>query len=279
MRRLALRTSALTLLLGLTILAAEAASIVVAPTAVYIDHQTRSASVTLFNPGDTAEEVTIDAVFGYPATADDGTLYLHLDPDTDDPRSAAPWLRAFPRQVMVPPGARQVVRLLGEPPADLPDGEYWSRLVVTSRGQSIPVDAPPGSQGVRVGLDLEVRTVIAATYRKGAVDTGLDVGALDALVTDGSLRLRPRLVRQGSAAWIGTLRLALHDASGTEVRSWTEQVAVYEVYHRAFSYDVRDLPPGSYTLRAVFSTNRDDIPAAFRLPTADQVHVAGVVVP
>jgi hypothetical protein len=279
MRRLALRTSALTLLLGLTILAAEAASIVVAPTAVYIDHRTRSASVTLFNPSDTPEEVTIDAVFGYPATSDDGTLYLHLDPDTDDPRSAAPWLRAFPRQVVVAPGARQVVRLLGEPPADLPDGEYWSRLVITSRGQSIPVDAPPGAQGVRVGLDLEVRTVIAATYRKGPVETRLEVGALEPSVTDGTLRLRPRLVRQGSAAWIGSLRLSLHDAAGAEVRNWSEQVAVYEVYEREFSYDVADLPSGSYTLRAVFSTDRGDIPAAFRLPTSEQVLEAGVVLP
>jgi len=279
MRRLALRTSALTLLLGVTLLAAEAASIVVAPTAVYIDHQTRSASVTLFNPGDTAEEVTIDAVFGYPATSDDGTLYLHLDPDSDDPRSAASWLRAFPRQVVVAPGARQVVRLLGEPPADLPDGEYWSRLVITSRGQSIPVDAPPGSQGVRVGLDLEVRTVIAATYRKGPMQTGLDVGDLDASVTDGTLRLRPRLVRQGSAAWIGSLRLSLVNGSGTEVAGWTEQVAAYEVYHREFSYDVGSLPSGSYTLRAVFSTDREDIPAPFRLRTPDVVRETGVVIP
>lgn len=279
MRRVALRTSALTLLLGATLLAAEAASIVVAPTAVYIDHQTRSASVTLFNPGDTAEEVTIDAVFGYPATADDGTLYLHLDPDTDDPRSASSWLRAFPRQVVVAPGARQVVRLLGEPPADLPDGEYWSRLVITSRGQSIPVDAPPGSQGVRVGLDLEVRTVIAATYRKGPVDTGLDVGTLETSVTDGMLRLRPRLVRQGSAAWIGSLRLALVDATDVEVRHWTEQVAVYELYHREFAYDVSGLPGGGYTLRAVFSTDRDDIPAPFRLPSEALVREAGVVLP
>ncbi|TVP42677.1 MAG: hypothetical protein EA350_14960 [Gemmatimonadales bacterium] len=273
------RVAALTLLLGTLFLGAEAASIVVAPTAVYIDHQTRSAEVVLFNPSDVAEEVTVEAVFGYPATRDDGSLYLELEEDSTNPRSAASWIRPFPRRMIIQPGARQVVRLLGEPPADLPDGEYWTRLVFTARGQSLPVSASAGSPPVRVGLDLEVRTIIAATYRKGTVDTGLEVSDLDPRVEADTLHLRPLLVRRGSAAWIGAFHLRLLLANGAEVRGWQEQVAVYDRYHRAFAYPLEGLPAGTYTLEARLTTRRDDVPAGFRLAAPDWTQSVSVRVP
>ncbi len=271
-----LRTTALTLALGAGLLVIEAGSVVVAPTAVYLDHQTRASSVVLYNPGTEPEEVTVEAVLGYPTTGDDGTLYLHLEEEAQDPRSAAPWIRAFPRQVVVGPGERRTVRLLGEPPADLPDGEYWTRLIFTSRGQSLPVDAPPGAGGVQVGLDLEVRTVIAATYRKGAVATGLEVVGFEPRQEEGALRFRSRLERSGTAAWIGLLQLELRNAQGAAVQAWEEQVAVYDRYDRAFAFPLETLPPGTYQLHARFTTDREDVPEAFRLEAPDVVLTAEV---
>ena len=262
------RSFALATLLGLGLLTAEALSIVVAPTAVYLEHQTRSATVTLFNPGTTPEEVTISTLFGYPATDAEGRLHLHTDETDQDPRSAAGWLRAYPQRVVVAPGQRQVVRLLGEPPADLPDGEYWARLAITSSGQSAPVGGVSGDSDVRVGVNMQVRTVIAANYRKGAVSTGLRVEEFQPWIEDGRLRLRPRLLRQGSAAYISELTLQLVDPNNQVAREWTEQVAVYREYHRLFDYDVSDLGPGPFRLRAHFTTDRDDVPEGFRLRTA-----------
>ncbi len=262
-----IRSLTLTVLLGMGVLTAEALSIVVAPTAVYLEHSTRSATVTLFNPGTTPEEVTISTLFGYPTTDEDGRLHLFTDEAGDDPRSAAGWLRAYPQRVVVGPGERQVVRLLGEPPADLPDGEYWARLAITSGAESTQVGTVPGESDVRVGLDMRVRTVIAANYRKGSITTGLEIEDFQPWIEDGRLRLRPRLLRQGSAAYISALTLTLTDPNGEVVREWQEQVAVYREYHRLFEYDVSDLGPGPFRLRAQFSTDRDDVPAAFRLRT------------
>lgn len=273
------RTAILTPALGLFLLAGEAFSIVVAPTAVFMTDRSPAATLTLFNPGDVPEEVEIEAVFGYPRTNEEGRVHLHLPEEDEDLRSAAGWLRAFPQRVIVAPGERQTVRILASPPPDLADGEYWARLVVTSRGQQVPVTGAPGDD-IRVGLSLEVRTVLAATFRKGEVSTGLRVEELEPWVEDETLLFRPRLVREGSAAYVAALTVELVDDQGTVVRDWSERIAVYREYDRLFRYSVDGLPSGTYTVRFALSTDdRDDVPRPFRLGSPDVEELAEVVIP
>jgi P pilus assembly chaperone PapD len=255
---------------------AEAFAIVVAPTAVYITDGEPASVVTLYNPSNVPEEVTVGTLFGYPTTDEDGRLYLHVDSAGDDPRSAADWIRALPRRVVVPPGERRVVRLLARPPVGTPDGEYWTRLVLTSRGQRIPVEGGD-SASVSVGLNMQVRTIISVTYRQGAVTTSVGVDELDAEFRGDSLVVRPGLARLGEGAYIGTMRLALATSDGVEVASWEEQVAVYRAYARRYAYEVPDIPPGTYQLVIRLTTERDDIPPEDRL-VSDPVEVAVEVV-
>lgn len=263
----ALRTLMLTLAGSLFLLVGEAVSVVVAPTAVYIDHRTRSATVSLFNPSSRSEEISIQAAFGYPATDGEGELRLHLEETSRDPRSAADWIRAYPERLVLAPGERQVVRLLVEPPADLADGEYWSRLIVTSRGRQLPVDRGERDD-IRVGMDLELRTVISANYRKGPLATGVRVEDLEATAHDGRLHLRTHLAREGNAAYVGTMRFAVESTGGETVRNWQQQVAVYRAYDRRFTRSLGELPPGEYRLHVELTTERSDIAPRHRLRTA-----------
>ena len=248
------------LILGVT---ATARSVLVAPHHIFIDHSVRSATVQLFNPSDQTEEVEIETLFGYPATDSTGRVYLYSEPDENiaaaNSRSAAGWIRAFPRRVTVRPGQRQTVRLLAQPPADLPDGEYWTRIVVHARGQRVPLSGIPDSASIQVGLDLEVRTLIALTYRKGELNTGVRLSEVEPRIEGDSLFIRPLLERNGAAAYIGVLRTEIVDATGEVARTWEEQVAVYESLHRQLRYSVTDLAPGPYTVRLTAATDRDDI--------------------
>ncbi|MDT8341452.1 MAG: hypothetical protein RQ751_08075, partial [Longimicrobiales bacterium] len=260
-------------------LSGRVAAIAVAPTAVYLRDGAAGEAVTLYNPSDTPEEVTVSAVFGYPTTDSDGRLYLLVDSAGDDPRSAVPWIQALPRRLVVPPGERRTVRLLARPPAGTPDGEYWARLVFAARGQTLPVAGAPDSTGVQVGLSLEVRTVIAVSYRRGAVSTGVDVVGFEPRVEGDSLVVRPDFRRTGAAAYIGRLDFTLLDATGTPVRRWDEQIAVYRTYHRRYAYPVDDLPAGRYTLALRMGTDREDVPPHARLPTEPVERTAEVVLP
>jgi P pilus assembly chaperone PapD len=258
--------------------AGAAQAIVVAPHHVFIDHRTRSGVLYLFNPGDRPEEVTVELVFGYPVSDSAGNVSVQLieDPSPEEP-SAAGWMRAFPRRARVAPGQRQAVRLLAQPPLSLADGEYWTRVVVASRPTEPPVTA--ADTGVRVGLTLEVRTVIPVTYRKGAVSTGVDVTGLQTAVEGDSVVVRVGMRRLGSAAYLGTMRLALRDTLGVARAEWDQHVAVYHDLLRRASLPVAGLPPGTYNLHLRIDTERSDLEARNVLSAQPLEAIWGVRLP
>ena len=275
--RTLLRILAWTALLQVGSLASEALAIVVAPTAIYLRDGSPAEVIHLFNSSSEIEEVTVETVFGYPATDDNGKLRLEF-PEGEDERSAAEWIQVLPRRIEVPPGERRALRILARPPAGTPEGEYWTRLVITSRGRKLPVEGAD-SPGIQVGLGLTVRTVIALTYRHGEVTTGLSVGGLAPELVGDSLVMRPDLRRSGNGAYIGRMDVTLVDARGETVRSWQEQVAVYRTYNRRYAYPVDGLAPGEYRLHLRLGTDREDIPEEDRLPAPPVEVSAPVVVP
>jgi hypothetical protein len=248
----------------------------VAPHAVYIDHLTRSASITLYNPGSTAIEVAISSFFGYPVTDSAGQFELY-EPDSVDSSmpSASAWVEAYPKRMQVAPLQRQTVRILARPPRDLADGEYWARVVISAKEGAPPVTVAD-SAGIRVGLNLEIRSIIPLTYRKGPMQTGVRVGDLRVMTSGDSMRVSARLTRQGNAAYIGTAKGVLTDAAGKEVAAFEEPIAVYYEITPTFPLPRAGLQAGAYRLRFELSSTRPDIAPDLLLkapPARDSVEV------
>ncbi len=268
MRKLRTVQSGLALALGaLAVQPLLGWAVLVAPHAVFIDARTRTAQVYLINTGSAAEEVTVETKFGYPATDSLGNIFVRLvdEPEQGVP-SAAAWVRAFPRRVVVQPGERQVVRLLAQPPAGLPEGEYWTRLIVTSRGAQVAVQ---GSDSVmRAGVSLVVSTIISVTFRHGRVETGLRLDDFRAEDAGDSLVAWVGLTRQGNAAYLGTTWIRLRDAAGRVVQEWETPTAVYFGLHRRFAFALDSVPPGAYTAQLEMTTVRSDLPPTNILPAA-----------
>ncbi len=265
-----LRIGALLAALAFPFASALAQGVLVAPHAIVIDHRTRSGSLSLYNPGDDPAEVTLSTFFGYPVTDSAGDFELKTveQPDPSAP-SAAGWVEAFPKRMLLAPKERQTVRLLARPPARLPDGEYWARLVVAAKGGTVPVTGVGDSTGITVGLNLEVRTVLPLQYRKGAVATSVRLSRLAAAVEGDSLAVRMRLVRMGTAAFIGTVRGALADSAGRTVATFNSPVSVYYEMEPRVTAAIPGgkLAPGTYRLRVEVAGEREDLAAEVLLPT------------
>lgn len=247
-----------------------AQGVLVAPHSVVMDHRTRSGSLSLYNPGDDPAEVTLSTFFGYPVTDSAGDFELRMveRPDAAMP-SAAGWVEAFPKRMLLGPKERQTVRLLARPPARLPDGEYWARLVVAAKGGTVPVTGVDDSSGITVGLNLEVRTVLPLQYRKGAVATAVRLSRLAAAVEGDSLAVRMRLDRVGTAAFIGTVRGALADSAGRTVATLSSPLAVYYDMEPRLTAALPGgaLPPGRYRLRVEVAAEREDLAPEVLLPS------------
>ena len=136
-----------------------------------IDDRTRTSAITLVNNGTAPAEVTLGTAFGIPVSDSAGAMRLATFASVDDSMpSAAEFVHAYPAQFVLLPGGRRIVRLIATPPAGTQDGEYWARLVVTTRAaRTRPADADDGADvgAAHVGIDLEIRSLLPIFYRQG----------------------------------------------------------------------------------------------------------------
>ena len=260
-----MRRRVLLLIPALLALPAVIEAIYVSPTAVFMDDRTRAGQITIGNSGDTPEEAVIDIRFGFPDADSAGTPYVRF---VEDPgpefNSSADWIRAFPQRVRLEPRSQQVVRILARPPEGLPDGEYYTRMIVTGRGASLPVTSTDTT--VRAGLNLEIRLVTSVTYRKGRVSTGITVRGGHAEHTDDSLSVWAHLAREGNAAWLGVADVELVTTSGTQVRRWSMPLSVHYPVRRRFAYTLEGVEPGDYRVRLRMRAERPDLQEGQALP-------------
>lgn len=239
---------------------AAAQGVLIAPTAVFIDARTRAASLMVVNPNDQPAEIEIGTLFGYPVTDSAGQLVLKTveQPDSTMP-SAAAWVRPFPRRMTLPPRAQQTVRLFVSPPPGLPDGEYWARLVVTARGGQLPITQETDTGSVRVGLSVEVRTILPVLYRKGKQQGGITLSALATERRGDSLLVRAHVERTGTAAALGTARGELVDSAGTVRAAFSAPVSAYYAIDPRFAMGLTSVPAGRYLLRLEIAPGRLDL--------------------
>ena len=247
------------LLLGLAG-TARAQGVIVAPHAVYMDARTRSASVTLYNPGTEPAEVTISSFYGYPVTDSLGQFML-AQPDSVLPSmpSAASWIEAFPRRMTIPPLQRQTIRLLARPPQGLADGEYWSRLIISAKGGSLPVTGVDSASNISVALNAGTPDDHPPDLSQGEARDRHRGAATCASSTMGdSLLVRARLERQGTSAYIGTARGTLVDDHGKTVASFERPIAIYYDADPAFGLKAPG-PRDATCFRLELVTERTDI--------------------
>ncbi len=259
---------------------AAAQAILVAPQGVVLNNRERTGSIELYNPSARPSEITIRAVYGHPTTTPEGDLTLAIieQPDSTLP-SAAGFVDAFPRRLVLQPNQRQTIRLLARPPVGLPDGEYWARLIISAKDAEAPAVSAQDSVGVSVGLTLEVRTIIAVNYRNGAQRTGVQLGELAARTEGDSVVLRAPMQRTGTAAWIGLTTVKLLDPSGRMVASQTMQTAIYQSISPRFTFDRRTLVPGQYRISVDLTTDRPDVTQSTLLRSPPQHGETVVVLP
>lgn len=259
-----LRAAAATVL-AVVCLPAIIEAIYVSPTAVFIDDRTRATQVTIGNSGESPEEATVELKFGFLDADSAGTPYVRFveDPGPEFP-SAAEWIRAFPQRVRLEPKSQQVVRLLARPPENLPDGEYWTRMIVTGRGAAL--HAAGADSTVRATVNLEIRLVTSVTYRRGRVSTGVVVRGINVEAEGDSLTVWARMAREGNAAYHGTADIELVNARGTVVRRWSAALSVFYPLTRRFSFPLGAVEPGDYKVRLRVRAERPDLPEGKVLP-------------
>jgi len=235
------------------------AQVTISPTAVFLDKNSKVGSFYVSNPSNSAVEVRLGFEFAYPATDEDGRVYLNYEDEEAKERfSLVPHLRAFPTTFVLQPNERQTIRLVGRIPQNSDPGMYWTRMRVSSNQLTPPIgDVAEGQVSAQVSFQID--QVTAVLVQHGDAETGLEIHNTQASVENDRLTLLSDVERMGNSPFIGSVQTRIFDSNGQEVDSRRSSTSVYFRNNQRVEFDTSNWPAGQYTAETTFESQRNDI--------------------
>lgn len=238
------------------------AQVTIAPTNLFIDSQSRFGTYMIINGSNQAQEISIEFLFGYSDTDEQGNRSLvYDDPQKETQHSIADQVRAFPRNFTLQPGQRQIVRLRVNAPADLDDGTYWARIKTTSSPEAPPVELQ-STETVTARVGFKIEQITGLYLKKGDVTTGIVIGDMRTNQReDGILEVLADVNRIGNSPFLGTITANIYDSNNKKINipgNFVSTTIFFDGVHKQ-EVNVNSLAPGTYRAELVFETQRNDI--------------------
>lgn len=232
----------------------------ISPKRVVLDQGERTATVYIFNQGDTAATYTVELVDRVMLPS--GEIVAAGDRPDIAVSSASDLVQYTPRRITLEPRASQAIRVRARP-AGTGQGEYRSHLTVTALP---PEDTGFTAEKAVAGQDgLSIRVValfslsIPIILREGAVDSHATIenlAVVTAAETGGRPALSLDLVRNGANSVYGDVEVHAGSGATDRVVAAVRGVAVYpETPRRKVLIPLPDTVARGETVRIVY---RDD---------------------
>ena len=259
--------SARILVLFLVIIpAALHAAVNVYPTEVFVKPPNRSAPVTVKNPSDREVEVWLTFAYEYPVAFDSSGIRMESGDSTSlDEPNAVKWLRAIPQRFTLRPQESQVVRIYGTPPPGLRSGEYWARVVVSSK-ELKPATPLQDQGGMKIGMTIITNTVVPFHFRVGATTSNVTIRDANISGVGKGVHVRVLLDRQGNAAYWGRLTTKILSPGGKVIRTKESRIVVYKTMDYSTDVDLSGELTGSYTVELTVDNHHPSLSPEFRIP-------------
>jgi hypothetical protein len=238
----------------------------ISPALVLLTPSTKTVALDFLNASDTTLDAEVLLEFSSPRTNANGTIVDSISPGTS-PGSLTTWLSGLPQRVTLAPHEKKSVTLTVTVPPSTADGEYWGRIVVRRNGVAMRLPATVNGAATVINSNVNLRFATQVLYRQGPMSTGLQVSELTATPDRNAVRACMAMHRTGPAHVEGLARVVVRvEATGEEKPVVTAPISVYEDLRPCLS--ATGLAPGKYALVLTVDGERQDIPAAVRVPFA-----------
>ena len=255
------RTLPLMLLLALLVSKQSFGQISIAPTQVFIHEKQGAGEIFLTNTSEYPQEVSFEMKFGYPASTEEGAIFMMYDDSLNAKKSGLNNnIRLFPSRVVIPPNWSQTVRIQILSMRDKPEGVYWTRLLVSSSPVTPEVDGR-ATDGISTNIDYVLEQNIPLFYRHGDPGTGVHVANVKSTVDDstGELIVTPEIERTGSSPYLGTVYATLYDSENRRIENSEMPAYFYFRDWRRLKFGEIDASKGPFRLDLEFKTERRSI--------------------
>jgi len=228
------------------------AEMLISPTRVMVDQQSRSATMTLRNTSNGPRTYRLS---WEDKRATEQGSYTEV-PTGEAWPSAQELIRFSPRQITVGPGENQTVRFSFRPPSDLASGEYRSHLLlevipdISEPTSTLEGPGPGGNIGIQIFMQMSFSIPVVARYNTGVPQ--VTIGEVKAIpVNSGNgLGLELTFNREGDSSSFGNVTVEMQKDTNSEVEliGKYEELSIFrEVNKRRITIPLRDksIPKGA----------------------------------
>lgn len=245
------------------------AQLTISPNGILMKPGQTSGEVDVRNPSDKPMVVSTRLMYAILRTDSTGATFKDtVTTGAPTERSAVEWMRAFPRQFTLAPGASRSIRVMSTPPADLPDGEWLARLEIKGVAVDKPTQLEPDTTQIGVKLNYKYSYSFPAVFHKGTLTTGIDFSAVGGGQASGGPMVMLRLAVSGNSTYRGTFFVTMTPVGGGTPTKFEAPIVATVGYDLPLT--LPQLDKGSYTMsvRAATRTRGD---AGDHLVTAPDV--------
>lgn len=232
------RFSAIFLALCFLVISAESlASLTITPLRVVFTGRDRTAEIVLINTS--GKTNTYRMGWMHNRQKDDG-YYEEIETPLNPDYNPEDMILFSPRQVTIPPGGRQRVRMSLRRPAEMPDGEYRAHL----RFQKLAPEAAPNpgnkdAPGMDLSITVNLGFSIPVIVRQGTHDAAAHINDIRFIPANqdpkGEAKLELHLNRTGIHSTIGRVKAYWQPPEGKKVRiGQMNNVVLYPEINRRF---------------------------------------------
>jgi P pilus assembly chaperone PapD len=245
-------------LLFVLFLSVTKAYVRVSPTILFLDAPRRSVSFDVTNLSEKEVEVWVEFKYGYTSTNDSGAIEI-VTPDiinSDDP-TITEWMKVYPDKFLLAPNERRYLRIIVNAPAETPDGEYWSRILINSKPTGATIIKGNNSGKPQVGFVMQNQQSIPFHYRKGTVSTSIEMIESPIIqINNKELSFFAKLQRFGNSSYWGRMNFEIINNKGKVVKNNYQHFVVYKHIAYNFKLDISDVAKGNYYLNVTAETKR-----------------------
>ncbi len=170
---------------------------------------------------------------------------------------------------MIPAFGSQTVRFFINGGDRLKDGTYWTRLMVTARDPRRSIDSST-TKTVQLDFGLVTKQNAIIIFPKGKCTTGLKLVDANVSTDNDNTNLFLKVDKTaGNSPYWGTMELTIDDPSGKEILKEKYMVQVYESSKIKYAFPRNKFKSGKYTFKINIKSERDEIPAEYRMKLPD----------
>jgi hypothetical protein len=241
------------------------AQVVITPYVVMIDNKSKFGTYMVINQMNVEQEVSISFQFGYPVSDDSGNVTMKYEEHpAEDMNALNEWLRVFPKRFLIKPGEKQVVRMTVNPPSNLKNGTYWTRMVTSTQTKSVFADT---SRNLSARINFVLNQITTVIYKNNQFNSTINLGELTVNQDTSFVNFLSSLSVTGDQPFFAKFEYKVYNGSNNLVYEGNEYAGIYFDMKMKFDVPLSQLPAGDYVLNLkIYSDDNSDIPRSDNSP-------------